>query len=546
MKPLRWVHRLRSSRRKLLTWLSRPGVIGPVTGGLLLLAFPPLEWTPVAWAVLAPLLWLLEREGTPTRRRGVSAWFGAGWGLGLVLYAGHYHWMFHALVELAGVSLLHFLPFWLAMVAGFALGPALALSACAWARGRLGWALWWTAPLAFMAVDALLLTFPFGGMPWGSWAATQPHTLAAAWIAPVLGGPGIVAVLVAVNAGWAALLDSPGRGRRARMAGLAAALLAATLAVLTWPNLSQPDAPPEGRTLRAVLVPSNLPVPAPGEGPTRLRHYLGRTLAVLGPGRQSPRAAGTARTAGPRLVVWPESASATDLSRGKTLVELHDVATLIDGDLLLGSDTRELGRDYNSLYLVQGGAFDFQRYDKRELVPFGEYVPALFRPLFGRKATAGDEDYTAGDRPPVLTWRGRWLGVAICFESTLPGHVAGAVRHGAQVLVVIANDAWLTPEARTYHLRLTALRALEAGRDALFVSNGGWTAHLSRGQVMRAAAAQGNPLAVEALLETGQTPWVRWGYALPLLLASLALLVRLAGHGVALMGRQRSSRLPMG
>ena len=540
------VHRLRSRQRYLLTWLSRPGVIGPVTGGMLLLAFPPLEWTPLAWVVLAPLLSLLEREGAPARRRGACAWFGAGWGMGLVLYAGHYHWMFHAMVELAGVSLFRFLPFWLAMVAGFALGPALALSACAWARGRLGWALWWTAPLAFMAVDAVLLGFPFGGMPWGSWAATQPHTLAAAWIAPVLGGPGIVAVLVAVNAGWAALVDSPARGRRAGMAGLAAALLAATLAVLTWPNQSPPDAPPDGRTLRVVLVPSNLPVPTPDEGPARLRHYLGRTLGVLGPGRESRHTLGAGRMAGPRLVIWPESASATDVSRGKTLVELHDVATLIDADLLLGSDTRELGRDYNSLYIVEGGAFDFQRYDKRELVPFGEYVPTLFRPPFGRKATAGDEDYTPGDRPPVLTWRGYRLGVAICFESTLPGHVADAVRNGAQVLVVIANDAWLTPAARTHHLRLTALRALEAGRDALFVSNGGWTAHLSGGQVFRATAAKGNPLTVDALLESGQSPWVRWGDVLPLLLAILALLVRLAVHGVALMGRQRSSRLPMG
>ena len=75
MKPARLVHRLRSRQRDLLTWLSRPGVIGPVTGGMLLLAFPPLEWTPLAWVVLAPLLSLLEREGAPARRRGARAWF---------------------------------------------------------------------------------------------------------------------------------------------------------------------------------------------------------------------------------------------------------------------------------------------------------------------------------------------------------------------------------------------------------------------------------------------------------------------------------------
>ncbi len=542
MKSRPWPHRLRALRRNLAVWIARPGVIGPVAGGLMLLAFPPLEWTPVAWVVLAPLLAALEREGDPARRRGVRAWFGAGWGMGLVLYAGHYHWMFHALLGIAGAPLARFLPFWLAMVMAFALGPALALAACAWARIRWGWGLWWTAPLAFMVGDAVLLSFPFGGMPWGSWAGTQPHTLAAAWIAPVLGGPGIVGALVAVNAGWAALMDPPTRGRRGAMAGLAAALLAVLLALLTWPAPVPSDAPAEGRSLHAMLMPSDLAVPTPDEGPRRLRHYLGRTLGVLGPGRR----ASPATAPGPRLVIWPESASATDVSRGKTLVELHDVATLIDSDLVLGADTRELGKDYNSLYLVQGGQFEFQRYDKRELVPFGEYVPPGFGHLFGRKATAGDQDYSRGDRPPVLDWRGQRLGVAICFESTLPGHVTDAARHGAQVLLVIANDAWLTPEARTQHLRLTALRALEAGRDALFVSNGGWTAHLSHGQMVRATSARGGPLAVEARLDPGETTWVRWGEALPLLVAALALLVRLAVHGMALASRGRPSRLPMG
>jgi apolipoprotein N-acyltransferase len=543
MKPRPWPQRLRTVRRAAQSWLARPGVIGPVTGGLLLLAFPPLEWTPAAWVVLAPLLAILDREGDPARRRGVRAWFGAGWGLGLVLCGGNYHWLFRALLEVAGVPLWRFTPFWLALVAALALAPAVALAACAWARAQLGWALWWTAPAAFLLVDATLLVFPFGGVAWGSWAATQPHTLAAAWIVPVLGGPGLVAALVAVNAGWASRLDVTGRGRHGAAPALVAAALALATAVLIWPAPEAVDSSQEARTLRALLVPSDLPPAADADGPPRLRHYLGRTLAVLGPGRRTTH---PALPSAPLLVVWPETAAASDISRGKTLVELHDVATLIDGDILLGSDTRALGQDYNSIYLVQGGVFEFQRYDKRELVPFGEYVPAGFRALFGRKATAGDEDYRPGTQPPMFEWRGQRLGLAICFESILPAHVAREVRAGAQVLVVIANDAWLTPAARTHHLRLTALRALEAGRAVLFVSNGGWTAHLSGGQVRQFAPPGGEPLAVEARLEFAATPWVRWGLRLPLLAAALALLLRVAGHGLALWSRPGSSglRLP--
>jgi apolipoprotein N-acyltransferase len=541
MKPRPVMHRLRALRRGLQGWLARPGVLGPVTGGLMLLAFPPLDWTPLAWVALAPLLAVLEVEGDPIRRRGVRVWFGAGWGMGLVLTAGHYHWMIRAMVDIAGVPVLRFVPFWLALVASLALGPAMALAGCAWARARWGWALWWTAPAAFMLVDAVLLRLPFGGMPWGSWAATQPHTLAAAGLAPLLGGPGIVAAMVAVNAGWAALAAGSGLGRRTIAPALGAALLAVTLAVLIRPQAISEEPPAAGRGLRALLVPSDLGVPTPDESSQRLRHYIGRTLAEAGQVRNLPRQQPPA----PLLVIWPESAAAADVSRGKTLVQLHDVATLVEGDILFGSDTRELGRDYNSLYLVTGGTFDFQRYDKRELVPFGEYVPAPFKALFGRKATAGDQDYAAGDRSPALRWRDRTLGVAICFESTLPAHIGAAVRDGAQVLVVIANDAWLTPPARTHHLRLTALRALEAGRDALFVSNGGWTAHVAEGQAVRAVPASGNPLRVEARLESRLTPWVRWGGTLPFAAVALVLAIRLTGFGVALLLRPRSTRLPL-
>ncbi|HEX7927850.1 MAG TPA: apolipoprotein N-acyltransferase, partial [bacterium] len=245
-------------------------------------------------------------------------------------------------------------------------------------------------------------------------------------------------------------------------------------------------------------------------------------------------------------VIWPESAAGFDVSRGKALVELHEVANLVDSDILFGSDIREQGKDYNALYLVTGATFDFQRYEKRNLVPFGEYVPTLFRPLFGRKATAGDEDYSAGERPPVLTWRGRFLGVAICFESILPHHIATAVREGAQVLVVIANDIWLTPPAYTHHLRLTALRALEAGRDALFVSNGGYTALLSGGRAVEMVSAGQAPLRVEARLESRVTPWVRWGVLLPLGFVVLVVAIRVAGYGVAYAYPPRSTRLPMG
>ena len=287
-----------------------------------------------------------------------------------------------------------------------------------------------------------------------------------------------------------------------------------------------------------LLVPGNTGVPRAGAeeaGRAALRSYMSRTLAAAGPGASPPAAS---RNQEPLLVIWPESAAQGDVARGKTLVELHQVAGLAGADLILGSDTRDRGRDFNSIFLVQGGTFDFQRYDKRALVPFGEYVPAGFRFLLGTKVTAGDQDYSPGTAPPVLAWRDYRLGLAICFESTLPRHIGATVTQGAQAIVAIANDAWLTPAAQTHHLRLSALRGLEAGRDMVFVSNGGWTALLRGGRAVRQIYADAPPLLLKIAVAEGETPWSRWGGWLLLAMAAATF-----GVGM-LVDRPRRSATP--
>ena len=211
------------------------------------------------------------------------------------------------------------------------------------------------------------------------------------------------------------------------------------------------------------------------------------------------------------------------VEEGKLLSDLARVAEVLGADFILGSEARERGADYNAAYLVVGKPFDFFRYDKRELVPFGEYVPTGFRWVFGKKVTAGEADYRAGEAPPVIRWRSVEIGMAICFESILPGHMRRAARSGAQVIVAVANDQWLTRAASLQHLRLTALRGLEIGRDVLLVSNGGWSAHLREGRVV-VGGERGGPVRAEPTLSSVETPWVRWGH-LPFTGLALLLLV---------------------
>ena len=485
----------------------------PLLGALPALAQPPLNWTPAAWLALAPALWCL-RHG----RGGVALWLGAGWGYGLAQAAFQYGWLPDALWRKGGLPFPVFLAFSVAMLAGLALYPALAFALTRWVGLRWGIAPWAAFPAAYAAQDALLGVTPFGGAPWGNLAATQTATGLAGWIVPLAGGSGLALVLAAVGGAWALAFDRARAGLALGEAGkfVAAPLLAAAALTVfcAWPSGSGTVLNDDGGAVPILLVPGDQPLPvlaSPSAAPLVLRDFTARTIAAV-----AARPAPASGSVGPVLAIWPESAVPGDAGRGKILADLFQMSEALDTDVLFGSNAEAVGRIHNSAYLVTGKRFATIRYDKRRLVPFGEYVPAGFGALFGKKLTAGVRDYSAGTAPPVQDWRGVRLGLAICFESILPGHARDAVLAGAEVLIVISNDGWLTEAAARQHLQLSMLRALEVGRDLAFVANGGASAVARDGRLLIEVPRGGAPRAFTLHRRDGLTPWAEWGMAMPL------------------------------
>ncbi len=512
--------------------MNNPLIVVPLLALPLLLAWPPFDWPGMGWVALAPVM--LSLKYLPGKAR---QWFAAGWGFGVVFYAFQFAWLPRAMLELGGLPFRFFLGFALLGLTFLALFPAVVIGLSRLAQER-GLSPYFVFPVLVGIQEAVLGVFPFNGMPWGSLAATQTHTLAARLLLPLAGAPALALALAGLNALWAWAAGEMIAGKKIAVSAPLALALGLLILFQPWPPA---PARQEGRGFTALLVPGDLTLAQMhGEfrGREGLRYYLARSLQWVGergeeqtktdaPNRpplaqpQFDAAVGRARTGsdagegnrrrGADLVIWPESAVNGRVEEGKLLSDLAQVGEVLGVDFILGSEARERGADFNSAYLVIGKPFDFFRYDKRELVPFGEYVPTGFRWAFGKKVTAGEADYRAGEAPPVLRWRGVEIGMAICFESVLPAHMRRAVRSGAQAIVALANDQWLTPAAGLQHLRLTALRGLEIGRDVLFVSNGGWSAHLREGRVV-AGGERGGPVRAEPTLSSAKTPWVRWGY----------------------------------
>jgi apolipoprotein N-acyltransferase len=129
----------------------------------------------------------------------------------------------------------------------------------------------------------------------------------------------------------------------------------------------------------------------------------------------------------------------------------------------------------NSAVLLRPDGEEAGRYDKIDLVPFGEFVPPFFG--FVNRITNEAGDFVPGRDIQVLNAAGHRLGVFICYESAFPDLVRQFARQGADVLVNLSNDSYFGhSEAREQHLALVRMRAVETRRFIIRSTNDGITA----------------------------------------------------------------------
>jgi apolipoprotein N-acyltransferase len=126
------------------------------------------------------------------------------------------------------------------------------------------------------------------------------------------------------------------------------------------------------------------------------------------------------------------------------------------------------------------------RYDKVNLVPFGEFVPWPFG-LLTRKVSSEAGDFEPGRRIVVSNIDGHRIGTFICYESVFPSYVRRFAASGAEVLFNISNDSWFgKSQARYQHLLIVRMRAAENARWILRATDNGITAVIDpAGRVVR-------------------------------------------------------------
>lgn len=333
-----------------------------------------------------------------------------------------------------------------------------------------GWVL--LVPAGWVAFELAVGSVPFGGFPWIRLALTALDQPLSGWF-QIVGAPGVTFLVALVShLVLLAVLEPP-----KRVVGIATAV--ALLAVgLGWNLL--PHATPEQQVTVGV-VQGNVNRVEKGTG-TYARsvtgNHLSETIFLLAQNR-------TSDDAPLDFIVWPENATdidpISDPSTGRVIeasVQLAGVPIFV-GAVMDGPvpDSRQTSSVWWHDETGPGA-----RYDKRNLVPFGEWIP--FRDFLlprlpileqiGRQSIPGEGPGVVD--APTAAYRFLRVGTIICFELAWDSTSYDTITGGAQVLVSQSNTNTYAETFEVHQqMALNRMRAMETGREIVVSTLNGLT-----------------------------------------------------------------------
>lgn len=494
-------------------------VLAAIAGGLVYdLGFPGVGIWPLAFAGIAlVLVSLIGRSGWSAALVGFA--FGLAFYLQLVswtsLYLGPVPWLALSILE----SLI---------VAGGAVLIALAYrwvpraSTSRWVR--LVWLPLLVAGL-WSVREAATGSIPYGGFPWGRAALSQsesPFADVVSWV----GSTGLGFIMVAIVAGvieWVRL-----RGWQDLRAAIPVAALAlVALLVPAWPTTTTGE-------LRVASVQGNGPAGyfderEPGD-------VLAAQLEATEPILDEP---------GIDVLLWPEGGSDIDPTRSPDVADIFDdLSEQLDAPLVLNTVTTRDDEFFNTSLLWRAGEGVVDSYDKRNPVPFGEYIPdrEFWEPLAPDLIGLIQRGYTPGTNAPVFDLGDAVTGLAICFDVIYDELIWEGARDGAELYMFQTNNADFNgTDENEQQLAIARLRAIETGRSVVNISTVGTSQVIDpTGRTIDALPAyEPGAMVTDVELRGGLTPSVVLGGTLPLLIVAASLGGLLAAGVIA---RRRSRR----
>jgi len=488
-----------------------------ICGAAMPFAFAPYHHIWLGILGLSGLIWLIQSKHSFL----IGYSFGFGWfGFGA-------WWLTPTVHDYGGLS--WFSGGMIVVVMGLIMGlfPALWTWGCmkiARYNGK-SYALLLILPTSIMAIE-WLRGHLFTGLPWTSMGNLVLDTPASAWLS-IFGVYGMAFLPVLLAASLAFLYQKKQR----KLAAIG--LLLCALFVLFTPQLPQPN----GSESRVALIQPNIPQDQRWDA-AFLQQSMQRLIELS-----------KNHAADVDLIIWPEAAIPFYLERNpqwdQWLREQIQAwrTPLLFGGLKLFPKT---GETQNGLYLVKSQNISDISSDslsgepfagKHHLVPFGEYVPAWLPWL--KTAVPNIAELQSATDNGVLVGQSAQFGSLICYESLFPEEARQRVRSGADVLILVTNDAWYGHSPAAWqHFQASRVRAVEMGRYVLRAANTGVSAIIDPSGKVISTAPWWTTTAVIGTYRTSNitTMYQQWGNS-PAFLCFVILLAWL------LLFRKRGSQI---
>ena len=449
-----------------------------VAGGLAMYAsFPPTDAWPLV--VLGPALLVLALTG-----RSLRASFGCALAFGLAQFVPLLSWLineaWYAWAALAGAEAVIF--------ALLAIGQRLLLRLPYWPAAVAGW---------WVLAEGMRDRWPYA-FPWGRLAMSQSVAPDVRWVA--FGGAPLLSFLIALTGAMLARAvlchlggnDPPqtppapggthpprpplGGARRPSVSRRGAATIAAvvTAGLVLAGGLLPADPTGGAPTAQVAAIQGNVPrarnLPQQLSAPQVTQNHVEATLKLAAQVKAGQRPA-------PDLVIWPENATDLDPFQNPSVyAQLSTAVAAMGKPILVGEVLNDPRRNVGQLWVPGRGPTTL--YVKRELVPFGEYIP--FRGIissFSDLPALQPIDFTPGRRAVVFGVGKIRLGDVICYEVAFDHLVRSEVTAGANLLAVQSNDADFEIDGQLgeteQQTAMARIRAVESDRALVYASTTG-------------------------------------------------------------------------
>ena len=444
---------------------SRSIVLSIFSGILFSLSFPPFKFSQLSFCFLVPLFFSIYRK-SPHQA------FRLGLLSGVVAYSLSVHWVKNTMISYGGLHpfLSYFLTFLLVLY------MALYFAFFSFFFVRFSYKF---KSLFFLSVPSIWVSLEFirahlfTGFPWILVGYSQFEMHYIIQIADLTGIYGISFFIILINYILFNSFVSP--KSLIRWEGLFLVLITALIFSYGYFKISPRFFSGKTKIQEIGIVQPNISPEMKWS-----KEYIGYIKNVLEIQTKSVSKKMNVSEKKRKLIIWPE-ASLPLVLRDKSLWAewIKKLVFLKKTYLLLGAlghspndGKKEL---YNSVFLFDSSGSKIARYDKKHLVPFGEYVPFKDYLFFVNKLVPVVGQFKTGNKKTIFEIGKNKFSTLICYEIIFPR----VVRKFKEVdfIVNVTNDAWFGRTAASeQHLSMAIFRAIEMRTPLVRVANTGISA----------------------------------------------------------------------